>query len=53
MSNDAPTDVNMNSVVAREQASTFTQAGRGFIAAQESRTRLWDVIAAKVAQAAG
>ena len=29
-SNDVPTDVNMNAVVAREQAGTFTLMGKNF-----------------------
>ena len=30
ISNDAPTDVNMNATVAREQASTLTLMGKNF-----------------------
>jgi hypothetical protein len=29
-SNDVPTDVNMNAIVAREQAGTFTLMGKNF-----------------------
>lgn len=30
VSNDAPTDVNMNAIIAREQAGTFTLMGKNF-----------------------
>ena len=36
-SNDTPTDVNVNAVVAREQAGTFTQMGKEFAAAAARR----------------
>ena len=42
VSNDAPTDVNFNAVVARSQALTVDIAGKGFVAAQERRTLLAD-----------
>ena|SRR3990167_2121864 len=30
VSNDAPTDVNMNAIIAREQGSTLTMMGKNF-----------------------
>lgn len=42
ISNDAPTDVNMNAIVAREQALTFTIAGQSFQANQDFRQKLQD-----------
>jgi len=50
VSNDAPTDVNFNSIVARSQALTVQVLGNGFVAGQERRTAMWDTIAAKVMQ---
>ncbi len=43
-SNDTPTDVNFNAVVARSQSLSFDMAGKGFIAAQERRQILADEI---------
>jgi len=41
-SNDTPTDVNINAVVARSQALTTDMAGKGFVAMQERRQILAD-----------
>lgn len=38
--NDTPTDVNLNAVVAREQAGTFTQMGKEFAAAASRRDNI-------------
>lgn len=40
MSNDMPVDVNINSVVAREQAGTFTQLGKEFAASAARRDNI-------------
>lgn len=45
-SNDTPTDVNMNAVVAREQAGTLTLMGKNFEAGASRRNALFDHIAA-------
>ena len=44
VSNDAPTDVNMNAVIARTQAGTFTLIGGEFAAAAARRTIIADKI---------
>lgn len=44
VSNDAPTDVNMNAVVAREQAGTFTLMGKNFEANADRRNKIADII---------
>ncbi len=41
-SNDSPTDVNNNGVLARSQALTVDVLGKGFVAAQERRQILAD-----------
>jgi len=41
-SNDTPTDVNFNAVVARGQALTVEVLGKGFVAAQERRQIIAD-----------
>lgn len=46
VANDAPTDVNMNAVVAREQGGTFTLMGKNFEAGAARRNALFDHIAA-------
>ena len=46
--NDAPLDVNMNAVVCREQALTFTLAGQAFASNQDFRQKLQDRILAKM-----
>lgn len=38
--NDTPTDVNMNAVVARAQAETFTQLGKEFGASAARRDNI-------------
>jgi hypothetical protein len=42
VSNDAPTDVNMNAVVAREQAGTFVLMGKNFEANADRRNKIFD-----------
>uniref|UniRef100_A0A6M3KUC5 Uncharacterized protein n=1 Tax=viral metagenome TaxID=1070528 RepID=A0A6M3KUC5_9ZZZZ len=42
VSNDAPTDVNLNAVIARTQAGTFTLIGEEFAAAAARRTIIAD-----------
>ncbi len=42
VSNDAPTDVNLNSVVAREQAGTFALMGKEFAAGAARRNNIAD-----------
>lgn len=41
-SNDTPTDVNLNAVVAREQAGTFTIMGKNFEAGASRRNNIAD-----------
>lgn len=40
--NDAPLDVNLNAIVAREQALTFTSAGQMFASNNDVRQKLQD-----------
>jgi hypothetical protein len=40
--NDTPTDVNMNAVVAREQAGTFALMGKNFEAGAARRNAIFD-----------
>lgn len=42
MANDAPTDVNLNAVVARSQALTFDGLGKSFASNQERRQMIAD-----------
>ena len=42
VSNDAPTDVNFNSVIARNQAQTTANAGDSFQASNDRRTNAAD-----------
>jgi len=51
VSNDAPTDINMNAIVARSQALTVDGLGKGFVAAQERRTAVFDAITARIMKA--
>lgn len=44
-SNDTPTDVNLNAVVGREQAGTFTLMGKNFEANADRRNKIFDLIA--------
>ena len=46
-SNDTPTDVNMNAVVARSQAHTVDMAGKSFTANMDRRDKIADIIMAK------
>lgn len=46
--NDAPLDVNMNAIVAREQALTFTVAGQQFTSNSDFRQKVQDRFLAKV-----
>lgn len=46
-SNDTPTDVNFNAVVARSQALTTDVLGKGFAAAQERRQIIADALIGK------
>ena len=43
--NDTPTDVNLNAVVAREQAGTFTLMGKNFEANADRRNKIFDRLA--------
>lgn len=45
LSNDAPTDVNMNAIIAREQGATLTLMGKNFEAAASRRNSLFDHLA--------
>ncbi len=45
--NDAPLDVNMNSVVGRSQALTFDVLGKNYEANADLRQKLFDHFAAK------
>jgi len=47
ISNDAPTDVNMNAVVAREQAGTLVLMGKNFEANADRRNKIFDAIVNK------
>ena len=42
VSNDAPTDVNLNAVIAREQASTLTVLGKAHVSNQDRRDKIAD-----------
>ena len=44
VSNDAPTDVNMNAVVARSQALTFDIAGKNYEAGADRRRIMADAM---------
>lgn len=44
VSNDAPTDVNMNSIVARSQALTVDLAGKSFASNQDRRDKIADAV---------
>lgn len=49
VSNDAPTDVNMNAIVARSQALTFDIAGKNFEANGDLRQKIADAKFGKMA----
>lgn len=53
MLNDAPVDVNMNAVVAREQAATLTLMGKNFEAASARRNNIADAYMGKLMKEAG
>lgn len=42
VSNDAPTDVNINAVIARSQSLTFDGLGKGYAANQDRRDKMFD-----------
>lgn len=46
-SNDTPTDVNFNAVVARSQQLTLDGLGKGFAANQDRRHQIADIIMGK------
>lgn len=48
--NDTPTDVNLNAVVAREQAGTFALMGKNFEAGAARRNALFDHFGALLAK---
>jgi len=48
VSNDAPTDVNMNAIIARSQALTVNIAGKNFEANADRRNKIFDHMAPKV-----
>lgn len=45
VSNDAPTDVNMNAILARAQGETITLMGKNFEANADRRNKIFDLIA--------
>ena len=50
ISNDAPTDVNFNAIVARSQALTVNLLGKNFEANADRRNKLFDQFAASMAK---
>ena len=46
-SNDVPTDVNCNAILAREQGRTIAQMGNGMTAAAERRSIMADALIGK------
>ena len=50
ISNDAPTDVNFNAIVARSQALTIDMLGKDFEANADRRNKLFDQFAAQMAK---
>ncbi|MAY35623.1 MAG: hypothetical protein CMN84_05910 [Spongiibacteraceae bacterium] len=52
VSNDAPTDVNFNAIVARSQALTVNLLGKNFEANADRRNKLFDQFAAAMAKPA-
>lgn len=50
VSNDAPTDVNLNAIIAREQAGTFTLLGKNFEASAMRFNGLMGHVAAELAK---
>jgi hypothetical protein len=49
LANDAVIDVNMNSIIAREQGATYVMMGKNFEAGAARRNALFDHVAAKLA----
>lgn len=49
VSNDAPTDVNFNAVVARAQAEQVNIGGKNYEAGADRRRSMFDIIAAREA----
>jgi hypothetical protein len=47
VSNDAPTDVNLNAVIGRVQAGTFSLMAANFEANADRRNKLFDAMATK------
>jgi hypothetical protein len=52
-SNDTPTDVNMNAVVARSQSLTFDIAGKNYEAGADRRRIIADAMMAKATGVTG
>jgi len=52
VSNDAPTDVNINAVVGRSQALTVDIAGKAFTSNQDRRDKIADIIMSRIGVAA-
>ena len=50
ISNDAPTDVNFNAIVARSQALTVNLLGKNFEANADRRNKLFEQFAAQMAK---
>lgn len=50
LANDAPVDVNLNSIIAREQAGTFTIMGKNFEASAMRFNGLMGHVAAELAK---
>ena len=50
ISNDAPTDVNFNAIVARSQALTVNLLGKNYEANADRRNKLFDQFAAQMAK---
>lgn len=47
LANDAPVDVNVNSIIAREQGATLTLMGKNFEANADRRNKIFDAIVHK------
>lgn len=47
LANDAPVDVNVNSIIAREQGATLTLMGKNFEANADRRNKIFDAIVNK------
>ena len=47
LANDAPVDVNVNAVLAREQAATLTLMGKNFEANADRRNKIFDALVHK------